>query len=136
MKIYDGTVELIGAGTWVDGGGGGQTKLSVLEIGNKTFKNIMLPDYLSNYLIPGKNVRVLIYKGIRSHLVTAVEVGNKKYKIGTGRFLILALVKIIVLCLCIFFLGLINVLFLLVFSIPLFIFIGSQIKNYLDLVRF
>lgn len=86
MKVYEGELGLIGSGTWSDGGGGGKTILSVLEIGNHQLKRVLLPDYLGNYMTPGTHMRVGISTGLSRGFVTrpvvaAVEVNGKKYKI-------------------------------------------------------
>lgn len=62
MKTYSGTVKLIGAGTWATKGNSGGTTVSVLEIGDHTFKKIGLTDYLSNFLHTGDDVRILVYR--------------------------------------------------------------------------
>lgn len=156
MKVYEGTVELIGAGSWRGGGfgGTGTRKLSALEIGNKTFKNINLSDYISNYLKPGEYVRVLIYKGLTSSwlktsFVAAVEVNNKKHKIGGGRILLIALAKIFLFCMFFGIIGLLvagiagattsmAVAYIVYFS-TIFVclyYIWFQLKGYFDLMRF
>jgi len=88
MKIYEGEVGVLGHGTWSDGGGGGKTILSVLEIGDQQLKRIVLPDYLANYLTPGQRSRVLVGRGLSRGLITrpfvaAVEVNGRKYKIDS-----------------------------------------------------
>ncbi len=34
MKIIEGELKLVGSGTWEDGGGGGKTVVSALDIGD------------------------------------------------------------------------------------------------------
>jgi hypothetical protein len=98
MRVYEGEVGIVGHGTWSDGGGGGKTVLSVLEIGNAQLKRIVLPDYLANYLTPGQKSRVLIGQGLSRGLLTrpfvaAVEVNGKKYKVDS--ILTMAVLKVI-----------------------------------------
>ncbi|MBK7970521.1 MAG: hypothetical protein IPK08_17165 [Bacteroidetes bacterium] len=55
MSIYEGKLSLIGAGEWqTKRSGGGWTKLTAFDIGDHSIRNVKLPDYLSNYLIPGE----------------------------------------------------------------------------------
>ncbi len=89
MKIYEGTVNLIGAGVWSRG----RTTLSVLEIGDHSLRSITLPDYLSNYLNVGDHVRILIDKGLLGSYLVAVEVNGKKYKISFGFAIVVAFAK-------------------------------------------
>lgn len=98
MEVVEGTVGLIGAGTWEAKGDGGATTLSVLEIGDKTYKRIILTDYLSNYMSSGTKVKALISKGLTRGVVTrpvvaAVQVDGKTYK--TDGFLMVFVLKCI-----------------------------------------
>lgn len=95
MKVYEGELGLVGSGTWTDGGGGGKTILSVLEIGNHQLKRVLLPDYLGNYMTPGAHMRVGVSTGLSRGFVTrpvvaAVEVDGKKYKVDQMLFVSLA----------------------------------------------
>lgn len=97
MKVYEGELGMIGSGTWTDGGGGGKTILSVLEIGNHQLKRVLLPDYLGNYMQPGAQMRLGVSTGlsrgfITRPVVTAVEVNGRKYK--TDQMLFVSLAKI------------------------------------------
>ena len=131
MKVYEGKINLIGHGSWQNS----STLLSVLEIGNKTLKNINLSDYLRNYINPGENIKILVYKGILSHFVAGVDNNGKKYKWGFGKFCFAAILK--------------SILFTLVFGYILsafgyggtalllcFAFYAYQLKNFLDFIRF
>ena len=96
MRVLEGEVGVVGAGTWTDGGGGGKTMLSVLEIGDHHLQKIVLPDYLSNYLKPGSNARILLGQGLSRGLITrpfvaAVKVDGKTYK--TGQVLFMGILK-------------------------------------------
>lgn len=95
MKVYEGELGMVGSGTWADGGGGGKTMLSVLEIGNHQLKRVVLPDYIGNYLTPGSHIRLGVSTGLSRGLVTrpvvaAVEVNGKKYKVDQMLFVSLA----------------------------------------------
>lgn len=97
MQTLEGVVGRVGAGTWVDGGGGGKTTLSVFEIGDHHLKRVVLPDYLRNYITPGEPARVMIGQGLSHGLITrpfiaAVEVDGKKYK--TDSVLLMAVLKV------------------------------------------
>lgn len=136
MKVLDGEIGVVGSGTWTDGGGGGKTILSVLEIGNHHLKRIVLPDYLHNYLTPGKQARVLIGRGLSRGVITrpfvaAVQVDGRTYK--TDQVLLMYVLK------CVLYCG----VALLVFSrlLPVGLALAAAIvmfyaKEYLDLKRF
>ena len=136
MQVVEGTVGLIGAGTWTAKGDGGSTTLSVLEIGNKTFKRIILTDYLSNYVTAGQNVRALISQGLTRGLVSrpfiaAVQVEGKTYK--TEQVLMMMVLKTVLwLMIC----GVVGALFW-----PLGIALAAYVvyfyaKSYLDYKKF
>ncbi len=98
MRVYEGEIGVVGHGTWSDGGGGGKTVLSVLEIGDQQLKRIVLPEFLANYLTPGQRSRVLVGTGLSRGLITrpfvaAVEANGKKYKVDS--ILMMAILKII-----------------------------------------
>jgi hypothetical protein len=89
MKVIEGNLNLMGNGTWEDGGGGGKTVVSALDIGDHHLKKILIPDYLANYMTPGEHVRVAISEGLSRGLITrpviaAVEANGKKYRLGFG----------------------------------------------------
>ena len=88
MQTYNGKISLLGNGTWVGASGG--TRLTVLEIGSKELKKIFLPDYIGNYLKPGVDARILVYKGINQQIIVAAEVDGRKYKIGRSKMFTLA----------------------------------------------
>lgn len=98
MRILEGVIGTVGAGTWRDGGTSGRTILSVFEIGDHHIRRVVLPDYLRNYITPGERARVMIGQGLSHGLITrpfiaAVEVNGKKYKID--RVLLMAVLKTI-----------------------------------------
>ena len=136
MRVLDGEIGVVGSGTWTDGGGGGKTLLSVLEIGNHHLKRIVLPDYLHNYMTPGKQARVLIGRGLSRGVITrpfvaAVQVDGRTYK--TDQVLLMYVLK------CVLYCG----VALLVFGriLPLGLAVAVAIlmfyfKEYMDLKRF
>lgn len=90
MRIVEGTLSLIGHGTWDDGGGGGKTVVSAMDIGEHHLQKILVPDYLRNYMEPGAHMRLAISQGLSRGLITrpfvaAVECNGKKRKIGMGQ---------------------------------------------------
>lgn len=98
MKITEGELKLIGSGSWEDGGGGGKTVVSALDIGDHHFRKILVPDYLRNYMTPGEHIRVAISQGLSHGIITrpfiaAVESNGKKYHIGSGQMIFAAVVK-------------------------------------------
>ncbi|CAG0959625.1 hypothetical protein MTYP_00651 [Methylophilaceae bacterium] len=105
MTTYEGEISMVGAGTWQDGaangsGGGGQGKtiLSVLEIGDHSLRKIVLPDYISNYIHPGKHTQILVGQGLSRGLITrpfiaAAKVDGKTYKESSGMVLFVSLAK-------------------------------------------
>lgn len=100
MKIYKGLVNLIGAGTWTDTGGGGKTKLSVLEVGASSLKSIILPDYIRSYLTVGQDVEILVSRGLSQGIITrpfiaAIKVNGRTYKSSMGQLLLMCLIKYI-----------------------------------------
>jgi len=89
MKIVEGELKLIGSGTWDDGGGGGKTVVSALDIGEHHLRKILVPDYLRNYMVPGEHIRVGISQGLSRGMITrpfiaAVEANGKKHSIERG----------------------------------------------------
>jgi hypothetical protein len=136
MKVVEGEVGVVGHGTWSDGGGGGKTILSVLEIGDTHLKPIVLPDYLSNYLNPGQQVRVLVGQGLSHGLITrpfvaAVESNGKKYKIDS--VLTMVVLKSILYCFPALLLAAIHPILAVAACVAIFMF---YTKEYLDLKRF
>jgi len=137
MKVIEGDIGLVGGGTWTDGGGGGKTVLSVLEIGDQQLKKILLTDYLANYVKPGKHARLLVSKGLSRGIITrpfiaAVEVDGKKYK--TDQVLFMGILKIALYSMAAFVL-------LFSFSVPLAVLACAGIalyyvRDYMDLRRF
>ena len=136
MEVIEGTVGLIGAGTWSAKGDGGSTSLSVLEIGNKTYKRIILTDYLSNYITAGQPVRALISRGLTRGLVSrpfiaAVQVDGKTYK--TDSVLMMFVLKTVLwLMIC----GVIGaILWPLGLALAVFV-VYFYVKSYLDYKKF
>jgi len=89
MKIIEGELKLVGSGTWADGGGGGKTVVSALDIGDHHLRKILIPDYLRNYITPGEHIRVGISQGLSHGMITrpfiaAVEANGKKYRLDKG----------------------------------------------------
>jgi len=136
MEIVEGTVGLIGAGTWTAKGDGGSTNLSVLEIGDKTYKRIILTDYLSNYMTAGQKVRALISKGLTRGLVSrpfvaAVQVDGKTYKVES--LLMMFVLKVILwLMIC----GVAGAIFAPLGIVLAIVIIAFYVKAYLDFKRF
>lgn len=136
MKVLDGEIGVVGSGTWNDGGGGGKTLLSVLEIGNHHLKRIVLPDYLHNYMTPGKQARVLIGQGLSRGMITrpfvaAVQVDGRTYK--TDQVLLMYVLK------CVLYGGVALLVFGKLLPVGLAIAAGIVMfyaKEYLDLKRF
>lgn len=98
MKVIEGELNLIGSGTWEDGGGGGKTVVSALDIGEHHLQKILIPDYLRNYMTPGEHIRVGISEGLSRGWITrpfiaAVESHGKKYRINAGQLMFSAAVK-------------------------------------------
>lgn len=98
MKIAEGELKLIGSGTWDDGGGGGKTVVSALDIGNHHLRKILVPDYLRNYMTPGEHIRVGISQGLSRGMITrpfiaAVESNGKKYSIERGTLIFAGVAK-------------------------------------------
>lgn len=96
---------MVGAGTWQDGaangsggGGSGKTILSVLEIGNHSLRKIVMPDYISNYIRPGKHTQLLVGRGLSQGFITrpfiaGAKINGKTYKEGSGMILFMSLAK-------------------------------------------
>jgi len=105
MTVYGGEISMVGTGTWQDGasdgagaGGQGKTIVSVLEIGNHALRKIVMPDYVSNYIRPGKQAELLVGQGLSRGLITrpyiaAVKVDGKTYKESGGMVLFMGLAK-------------------------------------------
>ncbi|MBH1962224.1 MAG: hypothetical protein I8H82_06425 [Rhodocyclales bacterium] len=98
MKIAEGELKLIGGGTWEDGGGGGKTVVSALDIGDHHLRKILIPDYIRNYMAPGEHIRVAISQGLSHGMITrpfiaAVEVNGKKYRIEKGTLIFAGVAK-------------------------------------------
>lgn len=105
MTTYEGEVSMVGAGTWQDGasdgkgsGGQGKTILSVLEIGDHSLRKIVMPDYISNYIRPGKHTQLLVGQGLSRGLITrpfiaAAKIEGKTYKESGGMVLFMGLAK-------------------------------------------
>ena len=97
MKVVEGELSLIGHGTWEDGGGGGKTIVSALDIGDHHLQRILVPDYLRNYVTPGEHVRVAISQGFSRGVITrpfiaAVEANGKKRQVGFGQLTLVGVV--------------------------------------------
>lgn len=69
MEVVEGTIGQIGRETWMARRDGG-TSATALEVGHRQLKRIVLTDYLSKVLEPGKFARLLILRGITQGLVT------------------------------------------------------------------
>lgn len=96
MKIYDGVVKLIGAGTWIaERNNDGGQKLSVLEIGDYRLTGIYLPDYLYNYLRQGSEATVLVCRSTIRTSIFAIKVDGKKYKIAIEKIIFEFILKIL-----------------------------------------
>jgi hypothetical protein len=98
MKIVEGELKLIGSGTWNDGGGGGKTVVSALDIGEHHLRKILVPDYLRNYMEPGEHIRVGISQGLSHGLITrpfiaAVESNGQKHSIERGTLIFAGVAK-------------------------------------------
>lgn len=98
MKIAEGELKLIGGGTWEDGGGGGKTVVSALDIGDNHLRKILIPDYLRNYMTPGEHIRVAISQGLSRGMITrpfiaAVEANGKKYRIEKSTLIFAGVAK-------------------------------------------
>lgn len=98
MKIVEGELKLIGNGTWEDGGGGGKTVVSALDIGDHHLRKILVPDYLRNYMVPGEHIRVAISQGLSRGMITrpfiaAVESNGKKHSIEQGTLIFAGVAK-------------------------------------------
>lgn len=138
MKVYEGIVHLIGAGTWRSG----NTRHTVLEIGDKTLKNISLSDDLSNYIHSGDSVRILVSKGLTSHFVAGIQNNGRKYMWSTGKFLVATIVRIVAFSIFVWIVALLaanimgnNILAgIILLLCP--IYYVYQIKNVIDFIRF
>lgn len=98
MKIAEGELKLIGSGTWEDGGGGGKTVVSALDIGDQHLRKILIPDYLRNYMTPGEHIKVAISQGLSRGMITrpfiaAVEANGKKHRIELGTLIFAGVAK-------------------------------------------
>ena len=92
MQIVEGELRKIGDGTWTDGGGGGKTVVSALDIGDTHLRNILVPDYLRSYMEPGENIRVAISRGLSRGMITrpfvaAVQANGRKYYVSQGQLI-------------------------------------------------
>jgi hypothetical protein len=86
MQVIDGEIGVIGGPARPDAQRG-ETLLSVLEIGDRHFKEIVLRDAFKAHVTTGKRVRLLLGTGLSRGIITrpyiaAVEVDGKKYKSG------------------------------------------------------
>ncbi len=98
MKVLEGELKLIGGGTWEDGGGGGKTVVSALDIGDHHLRKILIPDYLRNYMTPGEHIRVAVSQGLSRGLITrpfiaAVDAHGKKYRIEKSTLIFAGVAK-------------------------------------------
>lgn len=99
MKTYNGKVNFIGTGTWqASANGAGKTQLTVLDIGNNSFRNITVADYLSNFLKVGEEVDVLVYKSFLLHSVLAIKANGKVYKAPTSSIALVFWLQVVVFC--------------------------------------
>lgn len=137
MEVVEGTIGQIGRRSWLaKGHGGNSTTVSGLEIGHRRLKRVVLADYLSKVLEPGKFARLLILRGVTQGVVTrpviaAVEVDGKTYK--TDKVLWTGLLKIVLWMLVVAVIGAIAPVLGVVSAACI---IGFYAKNYLDYRRF
>ena len=88
MKMYEGKIGLIGAGTWSrTGTGSGFTKHSIVEIGSHTLKNLIISDYLGNFVHTGSQARFGVSGGLGNRLLL-LEINGEKYKHGYSQLIL------------------------------------------------
>jgi hypothetical protein len=136
MQVIDGEIGAIGGAARLDTQRG-ETLLSVLEIGDRHLKEIVLRDTLKPHVITGKRARLLLATGLSRGIITrpyiaAVEVDGKKYK--SGPRLIRGAIRVLLY-------GAVSYFVLSRFSVPLAVTACAGIAAYyakelVDLVRF
>ncbi len=137
MEVVEGTIGQIDRRAWVaKGDGGNGTTVSGLEVGHRQLKRVVLADYLSKVLEPGKFARLLILRGATQGVVTrpviaAVEVDGKTYK--AAKVVWTGLLKILLWMLVVAAIGSIAPVLGVVSAACV---IGFYVKNYLDFIRF
>ncbi len=100
MKVYKGKITMIGQGDWSSkGSGGGQTTVSVFEIGEHNLRKLLITDYMMNYVKVGEEAEILVSKGLSQGLITrqvilGIKVNGKKYMESTVKIIFMNLAKI------------------------------------------
>ena len=135
MKIYEGVIETIGRGIWIANTAKAKVRLSVLEIGNEEIRDVLISDYLRNYLEPGENAKILVYKGILPlhKEIAAIQINNKKRGEKSSTIIISIIVKVILAGILLGFAS------FLISPIIMLLWVGYiifQFKNYSDFTRF
>jgi len=78
MPVYTGIVKRIGVGTWQNG----YNKLSVLEIGEHSIRDVSVNDYLKNYLEDGLRQEITIMTNkapLIGEIVVAIKIDGVEY---------------------------------------------------------
>jgi len=73
MKI-EGTLNMIGYGEWRSG----RTKVTSVDIGEESLRNLWVPDYLKNYMRPGDDVTLLVLRMMWQRVLCGVRLPNGK----------------------------------------------------------
>lgn len=100
MKVYIGKITMIGQGDWSSkGSGGGQTTVSVFEIGDHSLRKLLITDYMMNYVKVGEEAEILVSKGLSQGLITrqvilGIKVNGKTYKESAVKIVFMNLAKI------------------------------------------
>jgi len=139
MKAYNGIINLIGNGAWIADANG--TRLTVLEIGEKSLKKIFMPDYLANYVRAGNEARLLVFKFITHSQIVAAEVNGKKYKVSLRRMVALSFIPAVLVTLVVgSFIGIITLEaynnFMLGFKSTFFLASVWSLKNIYEYIAF
>lgn len=134
MEVVEGTIGQIGRPIWTAKLGG--STVPALEVGHRQLERVVLTDYLSKVLEPGKFARLLILRGVTQGVVTrpviaAVEVDGKTYK--SSKVLLSAVLKILLWMMVIAVVGSIAPVLGVVAAACV---LGFYMKNYLDYLRF
>lgn len=87
MTSVSGKIGMVGAGTWDKG----ETLRSVVEVGDRSLRQVRVCDFLGNYLEPGTEVVLTLGKMIGcKHWLLAIRIGRDHiYRAGVGGFLLL-----------------------------------------------
>ncbi len=136
MEIVEGTIGQVGRVDWGAKKAPRGGAISVIEVGHRHLKRVVLADPLSRVLESGKFARVLIWRGLTQGLVThpvvaAVEVDGKIYK--SGQVLTMAAIRVLVWMILVLAIGSVAPA-LGVFTAACII--GFYTKHYLDYLRF